>query len=57
MEEELIGFFEEKPLDVLDVEKSDTYYRMIFHAVCQYFGLKSKSISKKHLFPAFSKVL
>ena len=43
MEKEIVGFFGERPLDVLDVEKSDTYYRMIFHAVCQYFGLKSKS--------------
>ncbi|OQV13097.1 hypothetical protein BV898_12638 [Hypsibius exemplaris] len=47
MEQEIVGFFEEKPSDVLDVEKNDTYYRMIFHAVCQYFGLKSKSVKSR----------
>lgn len=45
MEEELVDFFGVAPEDdlELDVEKPDVYYRMIFHAVCQYFGLLSKS--------------
>ena len=45
MEEQLVDFFGEAPEEdmELDVEKPDVYYRMIFHAVCQYFGLLSKS--------------
>ncbi|GAV07610.1 hypothetical protein RvY_17426 [Ramazzottius varieornatus] len=49
MEEELVDFFGVAPEDdlELDVEKPDVYYRMIFHAVCQYFGLLSKSVKQR----------
>ncbi|XP_055351236.1 R3H domain-containing protein 4-like [Paramacrobiotus metropolitanus] len=47
MEEELLEFFGERPQDILDVIKPDVYHRMVFHAICQYFGLNSKSVKTR----------